>query len=192
MENSLARTASSKILLALLEPRPIGSTSTRSVTIWPEAWWRRSMISPVAGSKPPHRLNGSFKTSAEITAFPPTVLPEVWQWQNWPELFFTDLGGYPRPEGTTSIGVVVGLFAFYLTFFLTALSPQSKEKGLARKTAIIIAALAILAASYLIALYLALFAGASLTLQITTAVAMAVLMYIALGLLAMSIRRKRA
>ena len=129
---------------------------------------------------------GSFKTSAEITAFPPTVLPEVWQWQNWPELFFTDLGGFPRPEGTTSIGVVVGLFAFYMTFFLTALSPQSKEKGLARKTALLIAILAIAIATYLIALFLALAANASLTLQITTAVAMAVLMYIALGLLAMA------
>jgi len=129
---------------------------------------------------------GSFKTSAEITAFPPSLFPEVWQWSNWPELFNTNLGGFPRPEGTTSIGVVVGLFAFYLTFFLTALSPQSKEKGLARKAALLIAVLAILIASYLIALFLALAADASLVLQITTAVAMAVLMFIALGLLAMS------
>ena len=129
---------------------------------------------------------GSFKTSAEITAFPPTILPEVWQWQNWPDLFNTDLGGFPRPEGTTSIGVVVGLFAFYMTFFLTALSPQSEEKGLGRKSALLIAVLVIALASYLIALFLALAADASVTLQITTSVAMAVLMYIALGLLAMS------
>lgn len=129
---------------------------------------------------------GSFKTSAEITAFPPTILPEVWQWQNWPDLFNTDLGGFPRPEGTTSIGVVVGLFAFYVTFFLTALSPQPKEKGLARKAALLISVLVIAFASYLITLFLVLAADASLMLQITTAVAMAVLMYIALGLLAMS------
>lgn len=64
---------------------------------------------------------GSFKNNAEIIAFPPTFLPETWLWQNWPELFTTDLGGQVRPEGTTSIGVIVGIFAFYLTFLATGL-----------------------------------------------------------------------
>lgn len=64
---------------------------------------------------------GSFKNNAEIIAFPPTFLPEVWRWENWPALFTTDLGGQIRPEGTTSIGVIVGIFAFYLTFLATGL-----------------------------------------------------------------------
>ncbi len=76
---------------------------------------------------------GSFKTGAEIIAFPPTLFPEKWMVGNWPDLFNTDLGGSPRLEGTTSIGLIVGLFAFYATFFLTAMSNQQEGKGLPRK-----------------------------------------------------------
>lgn len=39
---------------------------------------------------------GSFKTSAEIIAFPPKVLPEQWLTENWVRLWNTDLG-----EGAT-------------------------------------------------------------------------------------------
>ena len=50
---------------------------------------------------------GSFKTGAEIIAFPPTFFPEEWMVENWPELFTTDLGGAPRLEGSTSVGLIV-------------------------------------------------------------------------------------
>ncbi len=65
---------------------------------------------------------GTFKTNVEIIAFPPTFLPETWLWENWPTLFTTDLGGSVRPEGSTSIGLTVGAFAFLLTFLATGLA----------------------------------------------------------------------
>ncbi|MCS7039879.1 MAG: carbohydrate ABC transporter permease [Anaerolineae bacterium] len=39
---------------------------------------------------------GTFKTDAEIIAYPPTLLPEQWLWQNWVKTWNTDLG-----EGAT-------------------------------------------------------------------------------------------
>jgi len=39
---------------------------------------------------------GTFKTDAEIIAYPPTLLPEKWLWQNWVKTWNTDLG-----EGAT-------------------------------------------------------------------------------------------
>lgn len=39
---------------------------------------------------------GTFKTDAEIIAYPPTLLPENWLWQNWVKTWNTDLG-----EGAT-------------------------------------------------------------------------------------------
>lgn len=41
-------------------------------------------------------LLGTFKTDAEIIAYPPTILPEKWLWQNWLKTWNTDLG-----EGAT-------------------------------------------------------------------------------------------
>jgi multiple sugar transport system permease protein len=35
---------------------------------------------------------GSFKTDAEITAYPPKLLPANWLWQNWVTVWNTDLG----------------------------------------------------------------------------------------------------
>src|SRR5512135_3644664 len=37
-------------------------------------------------------LLGTFKTDAEITAWPPTFLPKAWLIQNWPRVWNTDLG----------------------------------------------------------------------------------------------------
>lgn len=37
-------------------------------------------------------LLGTFKTDAEITAWPPTFLPKAWLIQNWPRVWQTDLG----------------------------------------------------------------------------------------------------
>jgi ABC-type glycerol-3-phosphate transport system permease component len=42
---------------------------------------------------------GTFKTDAEIIAFPPKFLPQDWLWQNWVKVWNTDLGNgatFPR------------------------------------------------------------------------------------------------
>ena len=130
---------------------------------------------------------GTFKTNAEIIAFPPTFLPASWQVQNWPDLFDTDLGGLPRPEGATSVGVIVGLFAFYLTFLLAGVtSSREMDGGLPRRIGLPVSVGLVLAAAYGVALYLRVTFGASLTLQLTTGVAVGVLMLILLGVVAMS------
>lgn len=129
---------------------------------------------------------GSFKTGAEIITFPPTFFPEKWMVGNWPDLFNTDLGGSPRPEGSSSIGLIVGLFAFYATFFLTAMSNQQEGKGLPRKIGLPVSLLLVAVASYGIAFFLKSSFDAALVLQVSTAVAVAALMLIALGLIAMS------
>lgn len=129
---------------------------------------------------------GSFKTGAEIIAFPPTFFPEKWMVGNWPDLFNTDLGGNPRLEGTTSIGLVVGLFAFYAAFFLTAMSNQQEGKGLPRKIGLPISILMIGIAGYGVSVYLGSSFDASLVLRASTAVALMALMLIALGIIAMS------
>ena len=46
---------------------------------------------------------GTFKSDAEIIAWPPSFLPQEWLFENWPKLFSTDFGGSPRPEGVTSL-----------------------------------------------------------------------------------------
>ncbi len=129
---------------------------------------------------------GSFKTGAEIIAFPPTFLPEVWMVENWPELFTTDLGGAPRLEGSTSIGLIVGLFAFYATFLLTAMSNQQEGQGLPRKIGLPVCLLLVFGAGFGVNLYLANAFDASLVLRVSTALALVLLMLIALGLIAMS------
>jgi len=129
---------------------------------------------------------GSFKAGAEIIAFPPTFFPEKWMVGNWPDLFNTDLGGQPRLEGTTSIGLIVGLFAFYATFFLTAMSNQQVGKGLPRKIGLPIALLLVAAAGYGVSLYLGSSFEASLVLRASTTIAFMALMLIALGIIAMS------
>ena len=39
---------------------------------------------------------GTFKTNAEIIAWPPRFFPAEWRVENWPELLNTDVGGLPR------------------------------------------------------------------------------------------------
>jgi multiple sugar transport system permease protein len=42
---------------------------------------------------------GSFKTNSAIVAYPPKLLPARWLWQNWVDVWHTDLGGgatFPR------------------------------------------------------------------------------------------------
>jgi multiple sugar transport system permease protein len=129
---------------------------------------------------------GTFKTGAEIIAFPPTFLPVEWLIENWPELFSTDLGGAPRPEGSTSIGVIVGLFAFYATFLLTAMTNQQEGKGLSRNIGLPLSLLLVAAAGFGVFYYLGNAFMAPLVLQVSTAIAIVALMLIALGIIAMS------
>jgi multiple sugar transport system permease protein len=129
---------------------------------------------------------GTFKTGSEIIAFPPTFLPVEWLIENWPELFNTDLGGAPRPEGSTSIGLIVGLFAFYATFLLTAMTNQQEGKGLPRNIGLPLSLLLVAAAGYGVFFYLGNAFNASLILQVSTALAIVSLMLIALGIIAMS------
>jgi multiple sugar transport system permease protein len=129
---------------------------------------------------------GSFKTGAEIIAFPPSFFPEEWMVENWPSLFTTDLGGSPRPDGSSSIGLIVGLFAFYATFFLTAMSNQQEGKGLPRKIGLPISVLLTGAAGFGVSAYLGSSFDASQVLRASTAAAFMALMLIALGIIAMS------
>lgn len=42
---------------------------------------------------------GTFKTDAEISAYPPTFFPAVWHWENWVKVWNTDIGNggtFPR------------------------------------------------------------------------------------------------
>ena len=129
---------------------------------------------------------GTFKTGAEIIAFPPTFFPEEWNVENWPELFNTDLGGAPRLEGSTSIGLIVGLFAFYITFLLTAMTSQQEGKGLSRTIGLPVSLLLVFAAGLGIYFYLGSAFDASLVLRVSTALAIVLLMLIALGIIGMS------
>jgi ABC-type glycerol-3-phosphate transport system permease component len=129
---------------------------------------------------------GTFKTGAEIIAFPPSFLPDSWLVENWAELFTTDLGGAPRPEGSTSIGLIVGLFAFSATFLLTAMTNQQEGKGLPLKIGLPICLLLVAGAGLGVFFYLGNAFDASLVLKLTTAGAIVTLMLIALGIIAMS------
>jgi multiple sugar transport system permease protein len=57
---------------------------------------------------------GSFKSNAEIVAWPPTLLPAQWRLENWVELFATDMGGLPQESGMIAFGGTMGLVAFLL------------------------------------------------------------------------------
>lgn len=75
---------------------------------------------------------GTFKSNAEILAWPPQFLPSEWLFENWSKLWNTDFGGLPRPEGVTSLALMTGLFAFFGTFLLTGLTTEQKGKGIPR------------------------------------------------------------
>ena len=76
---------------------------------------------------------GTFKTDAEIIAWPPTFLPTEWHVENWPRLLSTDVGGLPRPAGATSLGLSAGLFVFFVVFLLVGLrSGDIQQKSLPR------------------------------------------------------------
>ena len=129
---------------------------------------------------------GTFKTDAEIIAWPPTFFPTQWLIENWPKLWNTDVGGLPRPAGASSLGLMAGLLAFFWTFLIGGLSSEEKGKGLPRAIGLPIAlALAILGGAAA-----AWYVGARLEAKPayvwSTGIAVAVFMLIGVGILAMS------
>src|SRR5438094_9844721 len=58
------RIASASTVLEELDPRPAGMTTTHPRTEAPAWGWRRSTITPVWGSSPPHRESGPATTPA--------------------------------------------------------------------------------------------------------------------------------
>ncbi len=129
---------------------------------------------------------GTFKTDSEIIAYPPRVLPTTWHIENWPTLFSTDLGGLPRPEGATSLGLMTGLFAFFGTFILTALSSEDKGKGLPRAIGLPIAVGLAILAGVASTFYLGVSFKAEPIMQWTVAAAITVIALIGVGLLSIS------
>ncbi len=130
---------------------------------------------------------GTFKTDAEIIAWPPTFFPVKWLVENWPRLWRTDLGGQPRPEGSTSLGLVAGVFIFFVTFLFAGLSSEEKGKGLPAAIGLpICLGLAILT-GFGSSLYLRLsFEVKNTTFLWTTGIAVSIFALLAVGILYMS------
>lgn len=131
-------------------------------------------------------LLGTFKTDAEIIAWPPKFFPEKWLVENWITLWNTDFGGLPRSEGTTSLGLVSGLLAFIGTFLLTGMSSEAGAKGIPRSLGISASILLALAAGTASALYLGQSTSAGPILQLSVGVSISIFALIAVGILAMS------
>ncbi len=129
---------------------------------------------------------GSFKTNSEIIAYPPQLLPEVWQLQNWPRFFATDVGGEAQLDGAASIGLMAGLFVTFLTFLLTGLTSELKGEGLSRSAGLAVSILVSLLGGVASAFYLTARAEASSTEALSVGVAITVLLLIAVLLIAMS------
>src|SRR5258706_7335945 len=129
---------------------------------------------------------GTFKTDAEIIAWPPTFLPTVWHFENWPRLWNTDLGGLPRLEGASSLGLMAGLFGFFVTFLLTGLSSEDKGKNLPRAIALPLALALVVAAGLGAAWYLGVRLGARPAFTWSTGIAVGLFALIGVGIVAMS------
>jgi multiple sugar transport system permease protein len=129
---------------------------------------------------------GTFKTDSEIIAWPPTFFPTTWHFENWPRLWNTDLGGLPRPEGASSLGLSAGVFAFFLTFLFTGLSSEDKGRNLPRAIALPLALALVVAAGFGAARYLGIRLGARAAYSISTGVTVGTFALIAVGILAMS------
>jgi len=132
---------------------------------------------------------GTFKTDAEITAWPPTFLPTNWQVENWPRLLNTDVGGLPRPAGAISLGLSTGLFVFFVVFLLVGLSSQSeKAKSLPRVIGLPLSLALALVTGVAGALYLRLRLGENVDPVVLWSVGIAVTSFalIGVGILSMS------
>lgn len=129
---------------------------------------------------------GTFKTDAEIIAWPPRLLPSKWLVENWIKLWNTDFGGLPRPEGATSLGLVTGLFAFFGVFILAGLSSEEKGRGLRRALGLPMSVLLALLAGWGSAFYLGLRFDAPTILKWTTGTSVSLFALIGVAILAMS------
>jgi len=129
---------------------------------------------------------GTFKTDAEIIAWPPRFLPDKWLVENWPKLWNTDFGGLPRPEGTTSFGLVVGIFSFFITFLISGISSEAKGKGLSRAIGLPISLFLIFLIGAGSFFYLKVAYDPQPVLLWSTGISATVIALIALGILSMS------
>jgi multiple sugar transport system permease protein len=129
---------------------------------------------------------GTFKTNAEVIAWPPSFFPQEWLVENWAELWNTDFGGLPRPEGATSLGLMTGLFSFFGVFLLTGLSSEEKGKGLPRRIGLPICLLLAVVAGLGSALYLGFRFDAQDVLKLTVGISVTAFALIGVGILAMS------
>ncbi|MBI5291853.1 MAG: carbohydrate ABC transporter permease [Chloroflexi bacterium] len=129
---------------------------------------------------------GTFKTDAEIIVWPPSFFPARWRVENWPRLWNTDVGGLPRAEGATSLGLSTGLFAFLGVFLLTGLSGEQKGKGLPRAVGLPISLLLAVLIGWASTYYLEMRFGASEVLKWTTGISVTLFALIAVGILSMS------
>jgi len=132
---------------------------------------------------------GTFKTDAEIIAWPPTFLPNEWHVENWPRLWNTDVGGLPRPAGATSLGLSAGVFIFFVVFLMVGLSSGDKnQKSLPRAIGLPLSLALALVAGAGAALYLRtrLVENANPVLLWTVGIAVTVFAWIGVGILSMS------
>jgi multiple sugar transport system permease protein len=129
---------------------------------------------------------GTFKTNAEIIAWPPSILPRQWLFENWPKTVSTDLGGLPRPQGSSSLGVVSGLIAFFGTFLMIGQTSELKATGMPRAVGLLIAVALALIAGFGVSQYLELRFNPDDILKISLGIAVTLFMLIAVGILAMS------
>ncbi len=129
---------------------------------------------------------GTFKTDAEIIAWPPSFLPTKWLVENWPKLLSTDLGGIARPAGASSLGLVAGLFAFFVTFLLGGLSSQEKGKGLPRAIGLPVALLLAVAGGAAAAWYVGVRLGSTAVYDLSTGIAVTFFMLLGVAILSMS------
>jgi multiple sugar transport system permease protein len=129
---------------------------------------------------------GTFKTDAEIIAYPPSFFPAKWLVENWPKLWNTDVGGLPRPQGASSLGLVAGLFSFLAVFLLAGLSSETKGKGLRPAIGLPVALALAVAGGVASAWYVGARLGGTALYNWSTGIAVAVFMIIGVGILAMS------
>ncbi len=128
---------------------------------------------------------GTFKSDAEIIAWPPSFLPAEWLFENWPKLFSTDFGGRPRPEGATSLGLMAGMLVFFGAFLLGGMSSETKGRGVPRR----IGLPAAIGLAFLVGAMAAWYVGLGFDgrlLQLTVGAAFFVIALIGVGVLAMS------
>ena len=128
---------------------------------------------------------GTFKSNAEIIAWPPSFFPSEWLFGNWPELFRTDFGGIPRPTGATSLGLMAGLLVFFSAFLLIGLSSQEKGRGMMRRSSASVAVFLAILSGVAAGWYAGLDATGS-TLSLTVGASVAVTALIGVGILYMS------